>query len=160
MRSSIALNNTALLLRSSTASSARLAYHRCRTLVPKCHKRANSSLSSRPGPLISNPIVRSSPIFSTHMNNDYSRQSTTALYRLLRSYNITDPKEFRKIVYVIIQERLEKPNVELYSGLFRACSCHETGSAGMVRHLIKEAHDNGIELDNWACECIYEVSPQ
>jgi hypothetical protein len=80
-----------------------------------------------------------------------------ALYEKLRSATSKDPQTVEQIVKILVHDRHEKPNSRIYSALLRSCASPGVSSAALLRKLIRDLKEEGIEFDAALCHDALEA---
>lgn len=66
-------------------------------------------------------------------------------------------QEVLKMLNILIKDRRERPNLQMYTALLYSYVSPEWGTAGKIRKALEDMAVAGIELDARACECALEA---
>ncbi|KAF2109980.1 hypothetical protein BDV96DRAFT_691605 [Lophiotrema nucula] len=61
------------------------------------------------------------------------------------------------VVKILLRDRRELPNLAMYSAMILSFVSPEDGTAGMVRKLLEDMREDGIELDSQTCHHVLEA---
>lgn len=89
---------------------------------------------------------------------DFKQESAESLYGRLRIFAI-DGKvhECREIAEVLVKERSEKPNLQIYNALILSNISHSEGTAWRVGELLDGMKDDGLQPDVQTCHAALKV---
>ena len=89
---------------------------------------------------------------------DYRTEDTVALYNYMRGAAIDGQYHLcRFIAEILVQERGEKPNLQLYSTLILANIAAGEGAAWRVIDLLAEMEQDGLKPDTGTCHAVLKV---
>ncbi|KAK4544524.1 hypothetical protein LTR36_004096 [Oleoguttula mirabilis] len=89
---------------------------------------------------------------------DLRKEPTPYLYSRLRALAIGGKvRECRVIAELLIKERKEKPNVQLYNALIHSNVSHDEGAAWRVSEYLEEMREAGLQPDTGTCHVVLKV---
>ena len=89
---------------------------------------------------------------------DYHEESTPALYNHMRGAAIDGKYTLcRFISEMLVKERGEKPNIQLYNTLILSNISHADGAAWRVSELLGEMEQDGLQADVGTCHAVLKV---
>ncbi|KAK5118753.1 hypothetical protein LTR85_007959 [Meristemomyces frigidus] len=89
---------------------------------------------------------------------DLRREATPFLYTRLRALAIGGKvRACRAIAELLVRDRKEKPNVQLYNALIHSNVSHDEGAAWRVSEYLEEMRAAGLQPDTGTCHAVLKV---